>query len=453
MSLALKEVGNCSGAGRFQFVTKEAEEDLQKGFTPENTQRSTQWALNVFRDWKTARVDAQEEACPDDLLERANPADLVRWLALFAAEARNGKGENYTPTSISNLLAGILRYMRSLDPSAPNFLDKKDPRFKLLHNSLDSLYHKLRTMNVGTVVKHAEVFSKDEEVQLWETGTLGIHSPQALLNAVFFLNGKNFCLRGGDEHRSLKLSQLKRGDDPPSYLYVENGSKNRSGTFSQRYVPNKTVPIYANPLDNERCHVQVLDLYISKLPKDAIAKDIFYVRPLARIPADRRLPWFTAIPIGKNELARMVPKMCEEGGIAGRKTNHSLRATGATQMFQANVPEKIIQERTGHRSTDALRLYERTTEEQHKAVTKVLGSNMEVSYTSVLQQKKAVQDQVFPMPQLALPMPQPVLPTTSPVMNMTGCTVNISFNQAPPPRPLLPEISPGELDQLFMDFP
>ena len=62
--------------------------------------------------------------------------------------------------------------MRSVNPSAPNFLDKKDPRFKLLHNGLDNPYHKLCAMNIGTVVKHAEAFTKEEESTLWETGTL-----------------------------------------------------------------------------------------------------------------------------------------------------------------------------------------------------------------------------------------------------------------------------------------
>ena len=73
--------------------------------------------------------------------------------------------------------------------------------------------------------------------------------------------------------------------------HVENGSKNRNGTFSQRYIPNKTVPIHANPLD-------FLDVYISKLSKDAIAKDVFYVRPVTKIPANKDLPWFTSVPIG-----------------------------------------------------------------------------------------------------------------------------------------------------------
>lgn len=66
----------------------------------------------------------------------------------------------------------------------------------------------------------------------------------------------------------------------------------------------------------------------------------------------------------------MVKEMCAECGIE-LKTNHSLWATGASAMFQANVPEKIIQSITAH-SVDALRKYERVSTEQHQVVSKVL---------------------------------------------------------------------------------
>ena len=85
--------------------------------------------MKAFFDWKMERDVALEEACPKDLLERGNLKDLVR--SLFAAEARNGTGDHYTPTTISSLLPGLLRTMRSVNFSAPNFLNKKDPRFKL----------------------------------------------------------------------------------------------------------------------------------------------------------------------------------------------------------------------------------------------------------------------------------------------------------------------------------
>ena len=59
------------------------------------------------------------------------------------------------------------------------------------------------------------------------------------------------------------------------------------------------------------------------------------------------------------------------GWIDG-KTNHSLRATGASEMFRAGVPEKIVQECTGHRTVKALRMYERTSASQHSAVSNIL---------------------------------------------------------------------------------
>ena len=46
--------------------------------------------------------------------------------------------------------------------------------------------------------------------------------------------------------------------------------------------------------------------------------------------------------------------MRHEADIDGCFTNHSLRASGASTLFQSEVPEKIIQQITGHRSLNAL---------------------------------------------------------------------------------------------------
>ena len=67
----------------------------------------------------------------------------------------------------------------------------------------------------------------------------------------------------------------------------------------------------------------------------------------------------------------MVKKLCEEVRIEGR-TNHSLRATGATRLFEANVPKKLIKEVTGHRSSDSLRVYEHTSISQQQVVSTLM---------------------------------------------------------------------------------
>ncbi len=43
-------------------------------------------------------------------------------------------------------------------------------------------------------------------------------------------------------------------------------------------------------------------------------------------------------------------------------------------MFRYGAPEKLIQERTGHRSIEALRTYEQLDEVQHKAVSTMLSN-------------------------------------------------------------------------------
>ena len=69
-----------------------------------------------------------------------------------------------------------------------------------------------------------------------------------------------------------------------------------------------------------------------------------------------------------------------DGRCCKKYTNHSLRATGATTPCDAGVPEAIIQKRSGHRSTKALRMYERVTPAQDLAVSKILHSTSKVLY-------------------------------------------------------------------------
>ena len=96
----------------------------------------------------------------------------------------------------------------------------------------------------------------------------------------------------------------------------------------------------------------LIKTYLSKLPakvKESEDAD-FYWKPKDLVPTDESAFWFTMQHCGRNFLAFVVKTVCEKAGIQG-KTNHSLRTTGATRLFAANVPEKLIQERTGHRST------------------------------------------------------------------------------------------------------
>ena len=58
------------------------------------------------------------------------------------------------------------------------------------------------------------------------------------------------------------------------------------------------------------------------------------------------MPWFYDDPPSLTKLKCLLKKMCKDVEMEGNKyyfTNHSLKATGATFLFDAGVPELIVQ--------------------------------------------------------------------------------------------------------------
>ena len=106
-------------------------------------------------------------------------------------------------------------------------------------------------------------------------------------------------------------------------MYQEFGSKNRQGNFSSLNLQNKIVRQHQNTTNPERCHVQILDKYLSKIPKEAQAKDVFYLTSLLNKPKDPSKPWYSATPVGRNQFNSMLKEMCVEAGLSAKFTNHS----------------------------------------------------------------------------------------------------------------------------------
>ena len=107
-------------------------------------------------------------------------------------------------------------------------------------------------------------------------------------------------------------------------------------------IQNKVVKQYENESNPQRCHVRILDKYLALLPERAKANDVFYLTPLSKKPAETGKPWYTNTPVGRNRLNAMTKEMCKEAEIDGSFTNHSLRAYGATKIFQAKVATRKV---------------------------------------------------------------------------------------------------------------
>ena len=313
--------------------------------------------------------------CPTNLLEAPYLlTELDMWLALFVLEVRRMDGDYYPPSTIQNLLAALFRvYKGNLGATVRSFMNKviREQYYPRLHNGLDRHLRMLRSLGIGIEKKSADVITPEMERKLWELGILGLSTPRALLNAVFFYNGKSFALRGIKEQAELRFEQVRRRAE--GYTYYEHGSKNHSGGVDDK-SNGKVVTIVDTP-NSKISHVGILDLYLSKIPPNTKPTDQFYLQPLPFAPIGSR-PWFWDTPLGKNKVHQMVKQMFRDAGIEGNFTNHSLRATCATQLFSAGVPEALVQKQTGHKSVESLRVYERVTESQRQTVSNIISPNV-----------------------------------------------------------------------------
>ena len=215
-------------------VDEEEIENAKKPMVPKNTRKATDWAVGVFKQWIEQHNAIAENKCP----VKDEPENLAHWLCVFVSEIRKDDGDFYTPRSITQILGSLQRFLNESRPpdNHVRICDPSNPHFKQVHMVLDRLFHELHSKGIGAVRRQSEIITATEESLLWEKGEMGTHSPSALLNSVFFYNGLNFVLRGGDEHRDLKISQLQFEDnivDPsnPEKLtscvkYTEHGLKN-----------------------------------------------------------------------------------------------------------------------------------------------------------------------------------------------------------------------------------
>ena len=337
--------------------SSELEDECSYSEDPRNTLRNNKWAVNHFTRWQEEHNEKfagdPENQIPADILKNTDPNLLTKWLSLYAEEARRQDGKLFPANSVYMLLAGIARHMRAITPGFPNILNATNLHYKPLHDSLESTFRKRKEIDALSENKPAEPLSVEEEERLWSSGALSTDTPKGLLRAVYFLNAKHFGVFGGNKHRLMKLSQLKRIVNPPRYIYTytetsntnstekgfSNWGKKRQASVSlKQAIKNprgtSTIVVDAAPEKGNRCHVYVLDCYMRKIPPEAFDNDTFYLQPLQWI-VDPSRHWYSLQPSGKNTLARMVRDMCVDAGIVGSKTlRYTFRNQNNVRKFQ-----------------------------------------------------------------------------------------------------------------------
>ena len=376
-----------SKPNRFKSVSDAKLKELKTKWMKKRTFNKMQWGVRAFQDWRSDRLskpehfDVRISEVDFEFLGTLNKSNLSYALCKFIAEVtKKHDGSDYPGKTLYEMIICIQKYLNQRE--IPWRLIE-DPEFMDVKNVLDNVMKERAQQNIGMVAKRAEFISLDYENELWRSGTLGEDSPDKLRDTVLFILGINLALHAGDEHHDLrrnspaKCSQISFERDIASgkrcLVYREDTvTKTNDGGLANMKKQRKVVWIFPND-SVVRCPVRLVDKYVSLCPEvtEKSKKCNFYLRSLEKPnPAQ----WFSTMPVGKNTLSKTVGRLLKSCNLDGYFTNHSLRRTSATRLFQAGVDKKIVREITGHVS-DTLDRYQQTSMEQKANVSKILTSS------------------------------------------------------------------------------
>ena len=345
----------------------------------QRTEAKIKWALNCYNDWREMRM-AQPSCDAEIFLANINEDfskleknHLEFALCRFICEVRKSKEDGDFPgRSLYQMVCALQSHLK-----------KNGITWKLVHGEdfqkfnrvLDTVMQERAALAIGTVKRQAQVISLEYENHLWVNNVLGEDTPDKLRSTVLYLIGVNCALRAGDEHYALRRpggctsSQINfdMTCGLKCVVYKEDcvTKTNRGGL---RDMKKDRKVVWIKPNDSPmRCPVRLIEKYISLLPVGG-CKPNFYLQSLRKPKPNQ---WYSTIPVGINTLRKTVGSMLRDAGLDGYFTNHSLRRTCATRLFQAGKSTKLIKEITGHVS-DAVEKYQVTSNDQKLEASSII---------------------------------------------------------------------------------
>ena len=368
---------------KFQFTSAARVEQLKQIKLKDSSESKVNWAVTAYNDWRNARLynymyDVGIYEADLNKLESLTPENLQHSLCYFVPEVTKVKGVGpYPGATLYQMIVAIQKYLKI------NKLDwdlVEGHNFRDLKIVLDNVMQERTAMNIGVNKRQAMVITYETEEFLWNSGILGEHNPDILRNTVLFLIGINVLLRAVEEHHQLRRPML----DQKSQLNFEHNSKGvrclvyredsvtktHDGGLNDMRKDRKIVWVY--PSENTvRCPVRLVEKYISLCPQNYMKKSNFYLKSLVK-PTPKQ--WYGCQVVGVNTIAKVVKDMMKVAQIDGFFTNHSLRRTGGTRLFQAGVDRKLVKETTGH-SSDSVDAYQITSDAQRASLSRIIAKD------------------------------------------------------------------------------
>ena len=101
------------------------------------------------------------------MLECHDAKKVCKYLCIFALETRKADGSAYLPCTITALLSGLNHVLHT--HKAPfSVLNKHNPEFKELNNTLDVVCSSLHRQGIGAEKHSTPVIRPEDELMFWE---------------------------------------------------------------------------------------------------------------------------------------------------------------------------------------------------------------------------------------------------------------------------------------------
>ncbi|XP_071588812.1 activating transcription factor 7-interacting protein 1 isoform X3 [Heliangelus exortis] len=337
------------------FGLEEEEEDAK---SIKNTHKQTGWAANLLKQWLAKNGK-------DPSFELVPVSELNDILREFYYTIRNHDGNTYSVASYKSMRAGLNRYLK-MPPYNRQICLMKDKEFASANMVFVSVLKMLR-MQGKDETHHYPPITAEDLCKIKQSGVLGLHSPLALVNKVWFDLQLHFAKRGREILRDLAPDAfvVEKDKNGRRYAMFRYPGKAKNGED-----PHKMGKMYDMPGD-PNCPVFSLELYLSKLPPEPPA---FYLHPLKLTSEQMQEQpvWYKREPMGVNYLGTMMPRISVAARLSQRYTNHSLRTTTIQLLCEAGLGPREIMAVTGHRSESAIRHYWGAAEVRYRAWSDIM---------------------------------------------------------------------------------
>ena len=401
---------------------------INKSKNSNTTKATSQW-MRVYNSWAEARNASLE-------IWTLKPVDLDLLLQQFYAEVKKNDGNDYEPNSFSAMQAGIERLLKEKNYPVSIL---KSREFRTSNAVLEGKARHLREQGKGKRPNKAKSLTSAEEEELWNCGQLGSHSPQALVNTIWWQLTQHFGLRGRQEHHSMQVEDFvfQKDDDKNEFLtFAEGVTKTRQSGLKehQRLVQPK---MFETKL--ARCPIALYRLYLSKRPIHLRSTGPIYLgiiqNPVTNI-------WYKTSRMGQHTINSIMKRMKENSSLQNsskRLTNHSARKTLVKKLKKNHLPRSEIIGITGHKRESGLDPYDSGDEVEQRMISHAIDNEKPISSKAsdeVVPWEIIKQNCIIPNNDHRLTNPtfsffnQQVSSSPKPSFNFHNCTVNFySGNQ------------------------